>query len=165
MEFAILLIEDNTDELSRMMLAFMRAAPNVRVCVAQHGEEAQAYLSGVGDCADREAFPIPHVILLDLDLPRNSSFKLLKWLRAEPDLKRIPVIVLTSSVESDDIDLAYGLGANSCLLKTVHEEVIQDIAKGIGDYAALLNGKLFRQYRSPLHTGPPPLENETCTTL
>ncbi len=138
-DYAVLLVDDNPDERSGVVLTFMNAAPHVRICLAEDARQAQAYLSGDAVYADREKYPIPQVILLDLKLARKSGFQILEWLRDEPQLKRIPVIVLTSSEESSDIDRAYALGASSCLLKSGTDGIMGDIAKGIGDYAALLS--------------------------
>lgn len=140
-DYTILLIEDNPEHCAQVALAFMVAAPNVRLCIARGRDETQAYLSGAEIYADRDAFPVPQLLLLALDLSEKSSFAILEWLRAEPSLKQIPVIALTSSAESGDIDRAYALGVNSCLLKSLDEEALHDVAKGIGDYAVLLKNR------------------------
>src|SRR5216683_482901 len=140
--YTVLLIAESPDDRARVALAFVRAAPNVRLGIAHNAGEARSYLLGTGIYRDRDAYPPPQLILLDLDLPQKSAFDFLQWLRAAPGLKQIPVIVLTSSGQSSDVDRAYALGVNSCLLKTVDENVMHDIAKGIGDYAALLENRV-----------------------
>lgn len=131
-----------------MALAFVMAAPNVRLCIANDGEQARTYLSGFERYADRDAYPIPQLILLDLDLPRNSGLEILKWLRAKPALKHIPVVVLTSSGQSGNVDRAYQLGANSCILESADDDAMYDVARGIGDYAALLKNRIFGEFSS-----------------
>lgn len=74
---------------------------------------AIAYLAGQEPFADRDQSPYPTVILLDLKLPRRSGFEVLEWLRAQPGLRRLPVVVLTSSGQTEDVNRAYDLGANS----------------------------------------------------
>jgi CheY-like chemotaxis protein len=135
-DYTVLLVDDNPDERSGVVLTFMNAAPHVRICIAEDVLQAQAYLSGDAVYADREKYPMPQVIMLDLGLARKSAFRILEWLRDRP--QRIPVIILTSSDESSDVDRAYALGASSCLLKSAGDGIMHDIAKGIGDYAALL---------------------------
>lgn len=147
LNYSVLLIAESPDERGRVALAFVRAAPNVRLCIAHNAKEARSYLLGTGIYSDRDAYPAPQLILLDLDLPQKSAFDVLQWLRAAPGLKQIPVIVLTSPGQSSDVDRAYALGANSCILKTVNEKVMHDIAKGIGDYAALLENRSCRDFR------------------
>jgi len=136
-DYTVLLIQASGNDQSRLTLAFVRAAP-VRLRIAENGEEARAYLSGEGVHADRSAYPIPQLIVLDLKLPGEPGLEVLRWIRSEPDLKRIPVIALTSSPESSEVDQAYAIGANSFILTSVRDEVLSDIVKGIGDYAALL---------------------------
>jgi CheY-like chemotaxis protein len=85
--------------------------------VAQDGQEAIDYLGGLGEYAERQRFPLPCLVLLDLKLPRVMGFEVLKWIRQQPALKSIIVIVLTSSDLKADVDLAHRLGANSYLVK------------------------------------------------
>ena len=89
--------------------------------------------------ADREAHPLPTIILLDLKLPRRSGHEVLAWLRARPDLPRIPVVILTSSGESADVRRAYELGANSYLVKPVAFEGLMEMVRTLGVYWMLLN--------------------------
>jgi len=77
-EYPVLLVTGNREDRARMALAFVMAAPNVRLCIANDGEQARTYLSGFERYADRDAYPIPQLILLDLDLPRNSGLEILR---------------------------------------------------------------------------------------
>ena len=141
-DYSVLLVVDNAD-LSRLAVGFMRAAPHIRLCIANDAIEAKAYLSGRDDYADRDVHPIPQVILLDIDLPQKSGLELLRWMKADRGLTLLPVIVLTSCCESTDVNRAYELGANSCLLKSEDEAIMHDIARGIGDYASVLRRRFM----------------------
>jgi DNA-binding response OmpR family regulator len=81
------------------------------------GEKAIDYLSGVVPYADRSKFPVPILMLLDLKLPRKSGFEILEWVRGHAAYKKLPVVVRTSSEQSEDINRAYSMGANSYLVK------------------------------------------------
>jgi len=116
----------------------LRAAPNVSLRVVESATESQAYLSGVNAYADRAGYPMPRLILVDLDAAQGTGFELLEWLKAQPDLMQIPVFVLTSARESSDVDQAYALGARSCLLRSMGQKAARDLAKGIEAYAGLL---------------------------
>jgi CheY-like chemotaxis protein len=81
------------------------------------GEEAVAYMSGTGPYANREEYPLPDLVLLDLKMPKCDGFEVLQWLRQQPGFRTIPVVVLTSSEQVRDVNRAYELGANSFLVK------------------------------------------------
>lgn len=132
---AILLVEDNEDDILLIERAFRKANVANPLVVVHDGEEAVAYLS------DLDGNPIPELVLLDLKLPRKSGFEVLAWLRAQPGLRRLPVVVLTSSGETPDIDRAYDLGANSYLVKPVGFEALLEMVKALGLYWLLLNRK------------------------
>ncbi len=114
----LLWIEDDPNDvlLVGRAMAKVKLGPPI---IARDGEEGVAYLSGKGEYADRSRHPLPTLILLDLKLPKVSGLELLKWLRQQPLLKRIPVLVFTSSRETTDINRAYELGANAFLVKPV----------------------------------------------
>ena len=78
---------------------------------------AVAYLTGTGKFADRAAHPFPDVVFLDIKMPKRDGHEVLKWIRAQPALKNLPVVMLTGSVQSSDIDLAFALGVTSYLKK------------------------------------------------
>jgi len=135
--YTVLVVENNAEDRSRMALAMIRAASHDQLCMAKDPVEGQTYLSGAAKSADRGSHPRPELILLGVDPPSQGSMEFLHWLRSG-DYRETPVIVLASSPESPDINQAYATGANSCLLKSRDEEVLADLARGIGDYAVLL---------------------------
>ncbi|PWU16086.1 MAG: two-component system response regulator [Verrucomicrobia bacterium] len=115
----ILLVDDDSNDVLLLQRAFHKAGIGDLLKVARDGEEAIAYLSGSDRYADRSKFPMPFLILLDLKMPGTDGFEVLQWARAEPELKRLLIVVLTSSNLQSDIDRAYELGANSYLVKPV----------------------------------------------
>ena len=130
----ILLVEDNVDDVLLIKRAFEQARIEIPVFVVADGEEAIAYLSGRGKFADREKHPVPGLVLLDLKLPQIPGLQVLAWLRKQPALGRMLVIVLTSSQESIDINRAYDLGANSYLVKPVSFQALTDLIKSVDRY-------------------------------
>lgn len=113
----ILLVEDNVNDVLLIQRAFQKARITHPLQVLQDGDTAVSYLSGEGDYADRILYPLPVLMLLDLKLPCRSGLEILEWLRQQSDLRRLPVVVLTSSDEMKDIHQAYDLGANSYMVK------------------------------------------------
>ncbi len=137
----VLLVEDNPDDVLLTRRAFAKAEILTPLRVLGDGQGAIDYLSGAGEFADRERNPLPVVVLLDLKLPRRSGFEVLQWLRAQPGLRRMPVVVLTSSEQSADINHAFDLGANSYLVKPVRFEELLEIVRSLNLYWLLLNRK------------------------
>lgn len=135
----ILLVEDNHNDVLLMERAFRKAALCAELQVVEVGEAAVAYLSGQEPYGDRERHPLPVLILLDLKLLGMSGFEVLAWLRAQPGLKRMPVVVLTSSKEAADINRAYELGANSYLVKPALVDALLDMVKTLDRYWLGLN--------------------------
>lgn len=113
----ILLVDDSADDLELMRHAFQSAKSLDLVQVARDGKEAVAYLSGTGQYQDREQFPLPAVMLLDLNMPHMDGFEVLTWLQTQPALKRLMVIVLSASRQPVDVAQAYDLGAKGFLVK------------------------------------------------
>jgi CheY-like chemotaxis protein len=116
-EQTILLVDDSENDLTLMKVAFRRAGLNSPLQVVHNGEEAIAYLAGQGPYADRHEFPLPAVMLLDLNMPMKDGFDVLDWLRKQPGLKRLSPIVLTASLRAEDVERAFELGAHSYLVK------------------------------------------------
>lgn len=136
---SILLVEDDPDDVVLIQRAFSRAGSTARIDVVRDGESAIDYLSGTGAYGDRSAHPIPTLVLLDLKLPRRSGFEVLRWMRTEPAVRRLPVVVLTSSRESSDVGRAYDCGANSYLVKPVSPEQTRRLADALGLYWLRMN--------------------------
>jgi CheY-like chemotaxis protein len=138
-ENCILLIDDDPSDVFLVQRAFAKLGLSSQLLVVNDGEEAIRYLSGEGKYADREQFPIPALILLDLKMPRKSGFEVLAWLRSRPTLRRLPVVVLTSSNQMPDINRAYDVGANSYLVKTANPQAMQELTNIIDLYWTKLN--------------------------
>jgi CheY-like chemotaxis protein len=115
----VLLVEDDPNDVLLFRHAFKKAQLTNPLEVVDNGDSAVDYLVGTGKYGDRSRYPLPILILLDLKLPRRSGFEVLEWLRQQPGLRRLPVVVLTSSKQSVDVNRAYDLGANSYLVKPV----------------------------------------------
>ena len=116
-EGIVLLAEDREDDVILVRQGFAQAALNNPIYVVRNGEEAIQYLGGMEKYADREKFPIPDLMLLDLKMPKVDGFEVLKWIRAQPEINTLRVVVLTSSADIYDVNQAYALGANSFLVK------------------------------------------------
>jgi CheY-like chemotaxis protein len=113
----ILLVDDCPDDVLLIRLALARAGITQKLIVVSDGEKALLYLRGENPFADRAAFPLPKVVLLDLAMPRMGGFEVLEWIRRQPHLSQTPVIVLTGSALIADSRRAYELGANSFVTK------------------------------------------------
>jgi CheY-like chemotaxis protein len=114
----ILLVDDSENDLKLMEVAFQKAGFGSPLQMVHDGEEAIAYLKGEGPFADRNKFPLPGVILLDLNMPMKNGFDVLDWLRSQRQaFKRISTIILTASMRAEDVERAFDLGANSYLVK------------------------------------------------
>ncbi len=138
-QHTLLLVEDQSNDVLLIRRALSKAGIANPLQVVSDGDQAVAYLAGEGDYGDRERFPLPGVVLLDLKLPRRSGLEVLAWLRQQPGLKRLPVVVLTSSTENKDINRAYDLGANSYLVKPVDFGPLLDMLKMVGPYWLRMN--------------------------
>ena len=131
---SILLVEDDPNDVLLIQRAFRKIGSEVPLLVVEDGSQAVAWLSGEGELADRDRHPQPDLVLLDLKLPRFSGFEVLQWLRAQPGLRRLPVVVLTGSREPSDVNRAFDLGANSYLLKPVGFDGLLAIVRALDLY-------------------------------
>ena len=116
-EQTILIVDDSEDDALLMRLAFARAEFSANLQIVPDGEDAVAYLEGQFPYSDRGRFPLPTLILLDLNMPRKNGFEVMEWLRAQPEFRHLPIIVLTSSMRGSDVEKAFELGATSFFVK------------------------------------------------
>jgi CheY-like chemotaxis protein len=131
---ALMLVEDNEDDVFLMKRALQGARVVNPLYVVEDGQEAVDYLSGAGKFADRDHYPLPAVVFLDLKLPLMSGHDVLAWIRQQREFETLIVIVLTSSNEASDLSRCYALGANSYLVKPPTPEQLDDLAKAFKWY-------------------------------
>ena len=153
----ILLVDDSRNDVLLMRTIFERNGLRQPLQFAFNGDEAIAYLQGDGPYHDRAQFPLPTVVLMDLNMPGKNGFEMLEWIRGNPAFKRLRVYILSASSRSEDIERAYDLGASSYLVKPRNLDGLTQMAKcliawlklghfapwhsGIGSYgAASANG-------------------------
>lgn len=135
----ILLVEDDANDVMLSRRAYRKCKLANPLQVVGDGEAAQDYLAGSGKYADREAYPLPALVLLDFKLPRKSGLEVLAWLRSQAELKRLPVAALTSSRERTGVNHAYDLCVNSYLVKPVAFDNLMQLVKSLGLYWMVLN--------------------------
>lgn len=131
---ALLLVEDNEDDVFLMKRALKGARVVNPLFVVEDGQEAVDYLGGAGKFADRDQYPLPAVVFLDLKLPFISGHDVLAWIRRQRELESLVVIVLTSSNEPSDLNRCYALGANSYVVKPPTPEQLEELAKAFKWY-------------------------------
>jgi len=145
----ILLAEDQEDDIVLMRRAFKKASLVNPIQVVRDGDEAIAYLKGEGRYANRSEYPLPALMLLDLKMPRKDGFEVLHWIRQQPSLSTLRVVVLTASDQMRDVNRAYQLGANSFLVKPTDFEDFITMILSLSGYWLWLS-------RAPDATRPSP---------
>jgi CheY-like chemotaxis protein len=135
----ILLVEDNADDEALTLRALKKNNIHNEVVVARDGVEALDYLFGTGAYARRNLEVMPHVILLDLKLPKIDGLEVLQRIRSEERTRLLPVVILTSSKEQQDLINGYGLGANSYVRKPVDFTQFVEAVRQLGLYWLILN--------------------------
>jgi CheY-like chemotaxis protein len=135
----ILHIEDDPNDVLLLEHACRKMGVTCDIKRVADGEEGIQYLAGTGDFADRDRFPFPELILLDLKMPRLNGFDVLAWRREHEEFKTVPVIVLSSSNHEMDVKRAYELGVNSYLMKPVSFDCLCDLIKSVCDYWLTIN--------------------------
>jgi|SRR5579872_5971329 len=139
----LLLVEDEKNDIHLFKHALITEHITNPLHVAEDGQQAIDYLDGVGQYADRAQFPLPVLVLLDLKLPVKTGLQVLEWIRKQPRLETLLVVILTSSSEQSDINAAYLLGANSFLVKPSGHTELRDLVKMIRIYWLTLNKASF----------------------
>jgi CheY-like chemotaxis protein len=147
----ILLAEDREDDIALIRKAFAKAYVQNPLHVVRDGEEAIAYLQGEGRYFNRDEYPLPDLLLLDLKMPRMDGFDVLKWIRQQPGLNSLRVVVLTSSEDIRDVNVAYKLGANSFMVKPMDFEDVVHMSQFLSKYWLQLSKApdTFRPPRRP----------------
>ena len=130
----ILLVEDDRNDVFFFQRAMEMAGLTCPLRIVRDGREAIDYLSGAGTFGDRVQFPLPCMVLLDLNLPRQHGLEVLQWIRGHAPDPAVPVIVLTSSTSDRDVREAYRLGANSYLNKPSGSEELVALVRALDVY-------------------------------
>jgi CheY-like chemotaxis protein len=127
----ILLVEDNEDDVFALRRAIKKAGVTNPLRVATDGQQAIDYLAATIDASKLASNPMPFLVLLDLKLPYRDGFEVLEWIRGQPHLKQVMVVMLTGSDERRDHLQAYALGARSYLVKPAHAEDIKRLLESL----------------------------------
>ena len=130
-EFSILQVEDEAKEVSFQQEAFRRTGICNPVQVVTDGQQAIDYLAGREPFQNRRRYPLPGLVLLKLRLPRQPGLEVLQWIRAQPSLRALVVIVLSPARPESDLARAYELGANSCVLQPATWDEWVELARGL----------------------------------
>lgn len=138
----LLLVEDNRDDEELALMAFEQTGIVNNVAVVRDGAEALDYLFGTGKYVDRDLSDMPTVVLLDLKLPKINGIEVLRRIRADERTQFLPVVVLTTSNEEQDVINSYKLGCNSYVRKPVDFSQFLDAARQLGLYWLRLNEAL-----------------------
>lgn len=129
----ILLAEDDENDIFFMRRALQKANVDCPLHISRNGQEALDYLSGAGEFANRERYPLPALIFLDLKMPFVDGFDVLTWIESQPTLKNIPVVVLTSSSEDRDRRKVAQLGAKAYFVKPPTVEMVNETMRFVND--------------------------------
>src|SRR5947209_13762003 len=135
----VLLAEDDPDDILLTQIAFERARLANPLQVVRNGEEAISYLAGKGVHSDRQAYPLPILMLLDLKMPKINGFQVLEWAKAHSDLRHLPIAVMTSSDHDPDVTRAYELGADSYLIKPPNAQTLLALVQRLHAYWMIVN--------------------------
>jgi CheY-like chemotaxis protein len=155
----VLYAEDEEDDVFLLRHAFKETGIPNRLLSVPDGEAALRYLSGSGEYSDRCSYPLPILLLLDINMPMVSGLEVLQWVRAQPDLRFLPVLILSSSSQNTDVRRAYELGANGYLVKPSALGGLINTSKAIRDYW------LIQNFPPPLGEAEPRQAGATLSVL
>jgi DNA-binding response OmpR family regulator len=134
-------VDDDENDVFFLERAFKQAQISNPLHRVRDGEDAITYLRGEEQFHDRILHPLPGLMLLDLKMPRKNGFEVIAWVREQPGLKRLPIVVMTSSKEDPDVNRAYELGANTYLVKPVNFEGLVEMMRALHLYWVILAEK------------------------
>jgi CheY-like chemotaxis protein len=132
----ILLVDDNPHDVVLIRLAFRKVGIIDTIQLVKDGAEAVRYIKGDGNYSDRLQFPAPTLVLLDLKMPQTSGFDVLHWIKSQPELAKITVVVMSGSKNDADIERAYALGANAYLIKPTKFEDLVKMMENLKEYTS-----------------------------
>lgn len=135
--FTVLLVEDDLNDIFLVKRAFKKARIPNPLQIVTDGVEAIHYLNGEGKYADRNQFPLPSLIVMDIKMPRKTGFEVLEWIKHDGLMKRIPVVIVSSSDQPGDVNRAYELGANAYMIKPVDFKAVEGLFTSITHYWGL----------------------------
>lgn len=138
---AILLVEDNPSDIQLTRRALQKNSISNELVVAEDGQEALDYLFCTGKYGGRSIADLPVLVLLDLNLPRVGGLEVLKRIRADARIRRLPVVILTSSTEQEDLAKGYDYGTNSYIRKPVDFHQFAEVIRQLGLYWLVINEK------------------------
>jgi CheY-like chemotaxis protein len=135
----ILVADDDVQDAMLVKMAVERASLGLHLASVKDGEEAIDYLMGRARYSDRQVYPFPKLLLLDLKMPRLSGFDVLDFVRSQPGLRQLPIVIFSSSDDPKDIQRAYEGGANSYLCKPHSNDDLSALLKALEDYWCKFN--------------------------
>lgn len=135
--FTVLLVEDDLNDIFLVKRAFKKAQIQNPLQVVTDGVEAIHYLQGEGRFGNRQLYPLPRLIVMDIKMPRKTGFEVLEWIKKDGVLKRIPVVIVSSSDQTTDVNKAYELGANAYMVKPMNFRAVEDLFQSITHYWGL----------------------------
>ena len=136
-QFTVLLVEDDLNDVFLVKRAFKKARIQNPLQIVTDGQEAMLYLQGEGKYADRQAYPLPKLVVMDIKMPRRTGFEVLEWVKHDGPLRRIPIVIVSSSDNPDDINRAYEFGANAYMVKPVDYKAVERLFDSITHYWGL----------------------------
>jgi CheY-like chemotaxis protein len=136
--FPVLLVEDDLNDIFLVKRAFKIAQIENPLQIVTDGQEAINYLKGDGKYANRETYPLPKLLVMDIKMPRRTGFEVLQWVKGNGGpMRRIPIVIVSSSSNPSDINRAYELGANAYMVKPMDYRAVEHLFNAITQYWGL----------------------------
>ena len=133
----ILLVDDSENDIFMLRRAFKKAEFNTLLQEVNNGDQAIAYLAGEGIYGDRDQYPLPAVMLLDLNMPMKNGFDVLSWVRAQPVFKRLSIVIMSASLRPEDVERTFDLGASSYLVKPSSIDDLAAMVRSLRDWTRI----------------------------